>query len=235
MASNVSLLPLKRSLQLVVFVLLVGCDSTSAFRGRGKKQAWNTLIDDEASLHAFMELGSTIEVAENVVAMLEVYICKLDKKAVCNKVDEARFQLFRQGKFSDEKLPPNSDCLNKHILRSNYQAYIWKHCLHPIIDAPSPVGNGWKEEDDSSLQIDWMDQEPAPASLLEFIYCSCKGKCSSNRCSCQKNSMKCTNLCQCKNCENAGGDNGGDHDEDDEDDEYDENAVDDADSEVEGI
>lgn len=218
----------------VIFVLLVGCDSTSAFRGRGKKQAWKALIDDEASLNAFMELGNNIEVEENVLASLEVYICKLYKKAACNKVNEARFQLFRQGKFSDEKLPPNSDCLNKHILRSNYQAYIWKHCLQPIIDVPGPVGNGWKEEDDLLL-IDWMHQEPAPASLLAFIYCSCKGKCSSNRCSCQKNNLKCTNLCQCQNCENAGGNNEGDNEEDDEDDEDDENTADDDDSEVEGI
>ena len=223
---------------MVVF-LLVGCDSTSAFRGRSKLQAWKVFIDDEASLDAFMALGNNIEVEENVLAKLEVYTCKLYRKAACDKVDEARFQLFRQGKFSDDKLPPNSDCLKKHILRCNYQTYIWKHCLQPIIGVPSPVGNGWKEEDDL-LHIDWMDQEPAPASLLEFIYCSCKGKCSSNRCSCQKNSLKCTNLCQCRNCENSRGDNGGDDqeeddDDDDDDDENDENVVDDADSEVEGI
>ena len=109
----------------------------------------------------FKELGSNVEVEENILAKLEVYIFKLHKKTTCDKVDEARFQLFRQGKFSDEKLPPNSDCFKKHILHCNYQTYIWRHCLQPIIDVSSPVRNDWKEEDDSML-IDWMDQEPAP-------------------------------------------------------------------------
>eukprot|EP00794_Sanderia_malayensis_P002575 gene2575-2974_t len=195
-----------------------GCDSTSAFRGRGKKQTWNAMIDDGDSIAAFKELGNNIEVEESAVTQLEKYICRLYKQTACTQVNEARFQLFRQGKFGDEKLPPNSDCLRKHIQRCNYQAYIWKQCFLAIIDMPSPVGNGWKEED-GLLVIDWMDQEPAPSSLLEFVYCGCKGKCLSNRCSCQKNSLRCTHLCQCRNCENAGGEDEGEDEEDDEDDE----------------
>ena len=72
---------------------------------------------------------------------------------------------------------------------------------------------------DGLLVIDWMDQGPAPSSLLDFVYCGCKGKCLSNRCSCQKNSLRCTHLCQCRNCENAGGEDEGEDEEDDKDDE----------------
>ena len=38
----------------------------------------------------------------------------------------------------------------------------------------------------------------APDSILCFVNCSCKKGCSNARCSCQKASLKCSELCRCK-------------------------------------
>ncbi|KAJ8048443.1 hypothetical protein HOLleu_00767 [Holothuria leucospilota] len=53
-------------------------------------------------------------------------------------------------------MPPNHDSLVKHILRANYQSAVYKQTLTQFQVLPSPVGNGWKM-DDNALAIDWMD------------------------------------------------------------------------------
>ena len=39
------------------------------------------------------------------------------------------------------RLPPDDDCLNQHITRANFLAYIQHH--PELRDHPSPVGHGW--------------------------------------------------------------------------------------------
>ena len=82
------------------------------------------------------------------------------------------------------------------------QAATWCNCLNAEVDLPSPVGNGWTLNDDV-LEIIWMTRPPAPESLVECVECKCKSGCSTMRCSCRKNELKCTDLCRCSGCQNA--------------------------------
>ncbi len=66
----------------------------------------------------------------------------------------------------------------------------------------SPVGYGWSLTGDT-LEITWGTQGPAPDSILEFVSCKCRKGCQTKRCSCSKGNLKCTELCQCSNCENS--------------------------------
>ena len=68
--------------------------------------------------------------------------------------------------------------------------------------SPSPVGHGWKLED-NQLQIVWGTQEPAPESILECVHCKCQKGYKTRRCSCYKSDLKCTELCQCNSWENS--------------------------------
>ena len=43
----------------------------------------------------------------------------------------------------------------------------------------------------------------APDSVMSFIACSCQKGCTTNRCSCKRASLKCSDLCRCKGCENS--------------------------------
>ena len=72
-------------------------------------------------------------------------------------------------------LPPNSDCLLKHIERANYQTAVWYQPLSPQMNIPSPVGNGWIL--DGEYKILWMTLPAAPDSLLEIVKCTCKSGC----------------------------------------------------------
>ena len=86
--------------------------------------------------------------------------------------------------------------------RSLEQENIRKHATTPILASPSPVGHGWKLED-NKLQIVWGTQEPAPESILECVHCKCQKGYETRRCSCYKSDLKCTELCQCNSCENS--------------------------------
>ena len=64
---------------------------------------------------------------------------------------------------------------------------------------------GWKLNESGYSPI-LTDLPPAPAELLKIIRCDCTQDCSSARCSCRKNAMKCTlacGHCQGSGCTNA--------------------------------
>lgn len=138
---------------------------------------------------------------EELREALSRYVCALYGHK-CDSVNEARYIMFRLGSFSDESLPPTQDCLTKHILRANYQSFLWKRCLDAVILPPSPVGNGWILSE-GKLAIDWMASKIAPDQLLEHINCGCKKGCSTQRCSCVKAGLPCTDLCKCIDCVNS--------------------------------
>ena len=199
---------------LIGLHVFTGCDSVSAFKGKGKVKALKLLDKSEELLETFQKLGQDWSVTEDIMAGLETFVCLLYGQKKCNDVNEARYAIFRLRCKSDAGLPPNKDCLLKHAMRASYQAAIHQRSLEQIIDAPSPVGHGWKLED-GELVFDWMSQPPAPPSVLQDIKCNCRQNgCSSNRCSCQKANLPCTELCNCCDCLNASN-KGMDDDEDD--------------------
>ena len=64
------------------------------------------------------------------------------------------------------------------------------------------------------LEITWISIPIAPDSILSFINCGCKTGCSTNRCSCKKAGLKCSDLCKCEGCENSTGKDSLDDEED---------------------
>ena len=51
--------------------------------------------------------------------------------------------------------------------------------------------------------MDWMDQLPAPEAIFELIHCNCiKSRCITNQGSRRANSLACTDVCNCNDCEN---------------------------------
>ena len=64
---------------------------------------------------------------------------------------------------------------------------------------------------------------PAPQAIIELVRCQCKTNYSTQRCSCRRNDLPCTELCSCdtecandEDC-NIGNDDSDDDDSDDED------------------
>jgi hypothetical protein len=76
-----------------------------------------------------------------------------------------------------------------------------KEVGHPQSQLFPPVGNGWRLSD-GQLEIVWMTRPSAPDSLREYVDCKCKTGCGTQRCSCLKAGLKCTECCRCANCQN---------------------------------
>ena len=184
-----------------------GCDSTSAFAGKGKLSALKLLRRNQLYSDLFSELGVEWSVSSELFQKLQEFVC-VWYGTKSTDINKSRYQLFciKKGEIESYQLPPCADSLFKHVLRANYQAAVWKRSLEPQPDIPSPLGLGWtlKHEDGREMMtIDWMDGQPAPQAVLELLSCKCRGKCKAPSCQCISHGLFCTDLCKHgKHCEN---------------------------------
>ena len=105
---------------LPVFHALTGCDTVSAFSGRGKKTAWNTWEVFPEVTEAFEDLLlMQQDMSEATMALLERFVVLLyDRTNDIMNVNDARKQLFTQKSRSLENLPPSQEALKQHIKRA---------------------------------------------------------------------------------------------------------------------
>ena len=99
-----------------------GCDSVSAFYGRGKKKAFDLLLKDKTLCPAFQDLGERFDVQPDMEKELEKFVCKLYGQKDVAEVNIARYDMFRLARKAEIAMPPNHDALRQHIKRANYQA-----------------------------------------------------------------------------------------------------------------
>lgn len=114
-----------------------GCDTISAFAGKGKLGALKIMKSDSGARRAFKELGQTWTVSEDLFVQLEKLTCSMYMSVgnETGRVNDARYKLFcaKNGEVESHQLPPCKDCLRKHILRSNYQAGQFIFVCYPYI------------------------------------------------------------------------------------------------------
>lgn len=125
---------------LMAFHAVTGCDTTSQFSGKGKHTCWKVFLKEPDLLQA---IYVSAEFSEDARKGAEKYVCHLFHYGNCGSLNEVRLKMFVKGKSSIEALPPPEDALSFHLMRSNYQAFIWRTALTNDTDLPSPDGNGW--------------------------------------------------------------------------------------------
>ena len=87
---------------------------------------------------------------------------------------ELRWQMYIRLQVEQEMLPPTHSALYYKILRCHYTTQIWRNADKPVPTTSNPCKFGWRKND----------------------------SCVTMRCSCKRNSFKCTEMCSCCNCEN---------------------------------
>ena len=178
-----------------------GCDTTSAFCGKGKKRGIRLALNHNF-MSAFAKLGEGRVVTADVVQQLETFVCKLYGLNI-HSVNDARYKLFCTKAPNERRLPPCRNALIQHVLRANYQTFINRQALTQQMTIPDPNEHGWviKEE---VVYVKWFTCGIAPPGLLEHESCRCaKSKCVTNLCKCHKSGILCTHLCACCSCENV--------------------------------
>ena len=134
---------------LIGLHVFTGCDSVSAFIGKGKKAAFSLIKKHNHLCNTMKDLGDSPEVNKDLFKACERYVCAL----YCGKgsdVSRLRYSKFCATNAQSNRLPPTKDALKKHTLRANYQATMWKLALYPKPEIPSPNGHGWIVEDNAT-------------------------------------------------------------------------------------
>lgn len=191
---------------LLGFHAFTGCDTVSAFYRKGKREPLKILRQNALYVSAFKELGQIWTVSERLFGVLEAFLCEMYGKRLTD-VNTLRYQLYTTklsftstGKktVEPELLPPCQSTFRLHVQRANYQAAVWRRALDQKMCAPSPEGHGWEQDADGCICIKWLQTQPAPEEVLEFVNCKCN-YCSKEACSCAQSNQRCTELCKC-NC-----------------------------------
>ena len=138
-----------RACALPVFHALNGCDTTSAFKGRGKKTAWQAWQAYEEVTQAFTYLVAhpfqCLDIDSERFKKIERYVVVLyDKTNSLSFVNEAREELFCRKSRNIDNIPPTQDALLQHTWRAVYQAGVWTSTqAHQMI--PSPNQFAWSK------------------------------------------------------------------------------------------
>ena len=80
---------------LVGLHAFTGCDTVSAFAGRGKLGALNVLRKDRIYQETFCELGQTWDVSPGLFENIQQLVCRMyAASSITTDVNELRYQLF---------------------------------------------------------------------------------------------------------------------------------------------
>lgn len=193
----------EKSTGMSFFHAFTGCDTVSAFRGKGKVTAWQTWnIYPEVS-PVFSKLSQyPVCVNDGDLQVLEKFVILMyDRSSSAESVDDARLELFAQKQRSYEAIPPTSAALLQHTRRAAYQAgCVWGQATQCQLVTEDPSEWGWKKVG-SEWQIFWTTKDPIFKSCQQLVKCGCTGKAGcTGRCKCYNACLPCTALCTCK-CE----------------------------------
>ena len=191
----------EKSKGMLFFHAFTGCDIVSAFRGKGKKSAWQTWdVCDEAS-GVFCKLSKYPPVVddEDLETLEKFVVMMYDRSSTAEGVDAARLDMFARKQRPYEAIPPTQGALKQHVKRAAYQAgCIWSQATVLQPEMQTPANWGWTKTGDL-WHVIWTDLPPIAESCQQLTKCGCKSECC-GRCKCNFFGLTCTALCSCR-CE----------------------------------
>ena len=181
---------------LLSFHALTGCDTVSHLAGHTKKAAWKVFQEDS---HLLTNLGAG-DGDEDTFKAAEKLVCRMYKLPVdVNTCDKARVMLFCKGvpkKLFHQHLMQHKYTLDEHITKR-----WWKQAIVPIPVLSQVTDSGWNTIDDRLLPK-LMTLPPITETCKEVVTCSCTTACQSQRCSCRRGKLQCTDAFGQEECRN---------------------------------
>ena len=187
----------KRSQALPMLHAISGCDTTSAFWGKGKKSFWQAWMAFEEVTDTFVYLAShpfepLDSNCENFCKIERLIVLVYDKTSTSLSINQTRRELFCLKNVTMERMPPTQNALLQHTKRAVYQASIWVTITEVQQMIPSPSDYGWGQVDNVWSPL-WLTVPEL--SKADLIKCTCRGDYS--KCKCGKANLKCSPLCNC--------------------------------------
>ena len=201
--SVVEQLSLRQKRYLLFCHSFSGCDTVSSIFGFSKEKIYEKLCCGEvdALIETFYDIHSTSQQIRNAGIELFQYIYNAHGTPLSTLRVNRYNKQSKAGVLRPEKLPPTDGSAMQHALRTYLQLHDWIFLKSMSLD---PEQYGWCKSFWGYEPI-FTDIPIAPANLLKLISCNCSGDCSTRRCSCMKNNVKCVSACgtchgnQCKN------------------------------------
>jgi hypothetical protein len=171
---------------LPAFHAFTGCDTTSSFVRKGKRGPYKLLSTNENFISLFKDFGSTMNWMNSANwNKLQQFVCSMYVRPNYNDTNVLRYDLFKtryepkssksvlrfKNGIDMSLLPPCQSSLLMHTKRATLQAFIWRHAHVADVSMPSPVGNGWKESEDKTLEVEWTDGDVMPRQLVDILVC----------------------------------------------------------------
>jgi len=100
-----------------------GCDTVSAFAGKGKLRALQIFKKNSSVRETLTQLGESWDVSPELQTKLEEVVCLLyARKPATTDVNQLRYNMFcsHRGEIESHQLPPCKDSLTKHSQWSNF-------------------------------------------------------------------------------------------------------------------
>ena len=114
---------------LPLFHALTGSDTTSAFKGKGKKsawQAWQAFAEvTDTFIYLYLHPFKSLSIDSIHFKAIERFVVLYDRTSPLISVNDTREELFCKRNRSIERIPPTQDALLQHTKRTVYQAGIW--------------------------------------------------------------------------------------------------------------
>uniref|UniRef100_UPI00358E3900 uncharacterized protein n=1 Tax=Myxine glutinosa TaxID=7769 RepID=UPI00358E3900 len=172
-----------------------GCDTVSAISGFSKSTLLTKLCKTDKAERA-MDVFLDIRAKKDDIIKAGCELFKLMFRGNPSKdLGDLRFDIFSKraaaGSIKPEKLPPTTEAAAQHSLRAYLQTRDWLLLQTPPLDV---LDYGWKLGDQGYAPVPTTDPI-APDYLLKFVCCNCEGECSTLRCCCKKQGVKCISAC----------------------------------------
>ena len=183
--------------------VFTGCDTTSAFYERGKKLAFQLIskrgTHGDQAWQAMSSLGKSFDpLSSDALSAIEKFTCHMYGSSTSTSINEGRvvlnrlnLALFRHAKMLSLNI--SAEQTTKPVSG----VAPWRLRQIPPPPPPQHPGQGWMVDSNGDLEIYWLSLVPAPASLLEFVRCSCTTGCKQERCSYRRQHLSCTDACKC--------------------------------------
>ena len=143
-----------------MFHAFSGCDTTSAFNGKGKKSVWQAWQVFEDVTETFVYLaGHPFQLLDaedgNFLKIERMTVILYDKTRPLSSVNETRRELFCHKNRAMDKLTPTKDALLQHTRPAVYQAGVWTMSTQTHLVVPSPQDFVWTKVSESWVPV-WM-------------------------------------------------------------------------------
>lgn len=197
----------EKATALPIFHAFTGADNVGRFSGIGKKKWFQQYMKAEidSTIRALKKLPEDEDLTQEVKDTLASFVCLAycPKGVHITNIPELRWHLFCKHLAESNKLPPTTGALDQHIERVRVQSQVWSQSTIMWQQLFNPLLHGYYESDSGRILPITSKILPAPQSIIELVRCQCKTNCSSQRCSCRRHNLSCTDLCLCgTDCEN---------------------------------